>query len=123
MEDRRMAGDGVTLESKLAEFEDHWGPRTVATFNGQDVMVVKVQGEFVWHAHPETDDFFLVLKGHLDIRLRDRTVELNEGDLYIVPRGVEHQPFAAEEAQILLIEPTGTPNTGDHATAAERRMV
>jgi mannose-6-phosphate isomerase-like protein (cupin superfamily) len=123
MESGRVNEQGVTLESKLAEFEDHWAPRTVATFNGQDAMVVKVQGEFVWHAHPETDDFFLVLKGHLEIRLRDRTVALNAGDLYIVPRGVEHQPYAAEEAHVLLIEPTGTPNTGDPATAAERRVV
>ena len=81
-------------------------------------MVVKVQGEFVWHKHDDTDDFFLVLKGALDIQLRDRTVTLGPGEMFIVPRGVEHRPVAREETHLLLIEPTGTPNTGDPATAA-----
>ena len=86
-------------------------------------MVVKVHGEFVWHSHAETDDFFLVLKGRLTIRLRDRDVVLNPGELFIVPRGVEHQPVAAEEVELLLIEPTGTPNTGNVETAAPRREI
>jgi mannose-6-phosphate isomerase-like protein (cupin superfamily) len=77
------------------------------------VRVVKVKGEFVWHKHDETDDFFLVLKGHLTIQLRDRDVELDEGELCVVPRGVEHRPRAEEEASVLLIEPSGTVNTGD----------
>jgi mannose-6-phosphate isomerase-like protein (cupin superfamily) len=115
--------DAIDLSQKLSTFSDHWSPRTVAQFNACDVMVVKVQGEFVWHKHDDTDDFFLVLKGVLDIELRDRTVTLKEGQMYIVPKGVEHRPVAQEEVHLLLIEPTGTPNTGDAATAAARKVV
>jgi mannose-6-phosphate isomerase-like protein (cupin superfamily) len=92
----------------------------VAQFNGHDVMVVKVKGEFVWHNHDDTDDFFLVLKGRLDIELRDRTVTLGPGEMFVVPKGVDHRPVARDEAHLLLIEPAGTPNTGDAATAAPR---
>jgi mannose-6-phosphate isomerase-like protein (cupin superfamily) len=112
----------IDLAEKLASFSDHWSPRTVAQFNGHDVMVVKVKGEFVWHKHDETDDFFLVLAGVLDIELRDRTITLGPGQMYIVPKGVEHRPVAREEVQLLLIEPTGTPNTGDAKTAAPRKL-
>jgi len=113
----------INLAEKLAQFSDYWAPRTVAQLNDYDIMVVKVQGEFVWHAHADTDDFFLVLKGRLTIRLRDRDVALGPGELFVVPRGVEHQPVAAEEVHLLLIEPTGTPNTGDAATAALRQAI
>lgn len=113
----------VNLAARLAQFDEHWAPRTVAQLNNYDVMVVKVLGEFVWHAHAETDDFFLVLKGQLTLRLRDRVVTLGPGELFVVPRGVEHQPVAEEETHLLLIEPTGTPNTGNAATAAPRRTV
>jgi mannose-6-phosphate isomerase-like protein (cupin superfamily) len=113
----------INLTEKLAQFSDHWAPRTVATFNGNDVMVVKVQGEFVWHHHDESDDFFLVLSGRLTIRTPDGEVTIGPGELYVVPRGVEHQPFAEEETHLLLIEPTGTPNTGDEETAAPRQTV
>jgi len=113
----------ISLAEKLSRFTQHWSPHTVAEFNGHDIMVVKVQGQFHWHAHPETDDFFLVLKGTLDIELRDRTVTLGPGELFIVPRGVDHRPVAREEVHLLLIEPTGTPNTGDPATAAPRRVI
>jgi mannose-6-phosphate isomerase-like protein (cupin superfamily)/ribosomal protein S18 acetylase RimI-like enzyme len=108
----------VNLAEKLASFSELWSPRAVAKFNGCDVMVVKVQDEFVWHKHDDTDDFFLVLKGRLEIDLRDRTITLGPGELFIVPKGVEHRPRAAEETHLLLIEPAGTPNTGDVATAA-----
>lgn len=118
-----MMTDKVTLAEKLALFADHWRPRTVARFNQCDIMVVKVKGEFLWHKHDDTDDFFLVLKGRLQIRLRDRTVTLEPGDLFVVPRGAEHQPYAEEEVHLLLIEPTGTPNTGDAATAAPRQEI
>ena len=114
---------GVDLIEKLGQFDEHWSPRTVAEFNGHDVMVVKVKGEFVWHKHDDTDDFFLVLKGRVTIRLRDGDVELGPGGLFVVPAGVEHQPFAGEEAELLLIEPSGTPNTGDARTAARRIIV
>jgi mannose-6-phosphate isomerase-like protein (cupin superfamily) len=115
-------GDKISLADKLATFQDFWSPRTIATFNECDVMVVKAKGEFTWHSHADTDDFFLVLKGILDIELRDRTVTLGPGDLYIVPKGVEHRPVAREEVHLLLIEPTGIPNTGDAATAAPRKL-
>ncbi|MBA2394217.1 MAG: cupin domain-containing protein [Ktedonobacteraceae bacterium] len=108
----------IQLAEKLALFSEHWSPRTVTHFNDCDIMVVKVQGEFVWHKHDDTDDFFMVLKGRLTIRLRDQNVVLEPGELFVVPRGVEHQPFAEEETHLLLIEPSGTPNTGDEATAA-----
>lgn len=116
-----MMAEKVNLAAKLAQFQDHWKPRTVAQLNGYDVMVVKVLGEFVWHRHEDTDDFFLVLEGQLEVRLRDRTVALGPGELFVVPRGVEHQPYAQHEVKLLLIEPSGTPNTGDPRTAAPRQ--
>ncbi len=112
----------INLAEKLRAFDEHWSPRTIATYNGHDVMVVKVEGEFVWHKHDDTDDFFLVMKGVLDIELRDRTVTLHPGEMFIVPKGVEHRPVAREEVHVLLIEPTGTANTGDAATAAARKF-
>jgi mannose-6-phosphate isomerase-like protein (cupin superfamily)/ribosomal protein S18 acetylase RimI-like enzyme len=118
--DAAGTGGRVNLAEKLSSFSDLWSPRTVAKFNGCDVMVVKVQDEFVWHKHDDTDDFFLVLKGRLEIELRDRTVALGPGELFIVPKGVEHRPRAAEETHLLLIEPSGTPNTGDATTSAPR---
>jgi mannose-6-phosphate isomerase-like protein (cupin superfamily) len=120
---RTAAGKPVDLAEKLATFAEHWQPRTVAEFNGHDVMVVKAQGEFVWHKHDETDDFFLVLRGELTIELRDGSVTLRPGQLFIVPKGVEHRPVAKEEVHLLLIEPSGTPNTGNLATAQPRRVV
>jgi len=113
--------NGIDLSEKLSTFSEHWSPRTVTQFNDCDVMVVKVKGEFVWHQHDDTDDFFLVLKGVLDIELRDRTIRLGPGQMYVVPKGVEHRPVAREEVHLLLIEPSGTPNTGDAATAAPRK--
>jgi len=113
----------INLAEKLAVFTEHWQPRTVAEFNGHDVMVVKTQGEFVWHKHEETDDLFLVLRGELVIELRDGSVTLSAGEMFIVPKGVEHRPVAKEETHVLLIEPSGTPNTGDRTTAQPRRVV
>lgn len=113
----------VSLKDKLATFSDHWSPKIVSQFNGHDVMVVKVKGEFNWHSHPDTDDFFLVLKGRVTIQLRDRDIELKEGELFVVPKGVEHCPVAEEEAELLLIEPFGTPNTGDPTTAARKSRI
>ena len=115
--------NAINLASKLATFTEHWQPRTVGRFNGHDLMVVKVKGEFTWHKHDDTDDFFLVLKGRITIRMRDRNLTLGPGELFVVPKGVEHCPMAEEEAHILLIEPTGTPNTGNRETAAPRREI
>jgi mannose-6-phosphate isomerase-like protein (cupin superfamily) len=113
----------INLAEKLAGFTEYWQPRTVAEFNGHDIMVVKAQGEFVWHKHDDTDDLFLVLRGELTIELRDRSVTLRPGEMFIVPKGVEHRPVAKEEVHVLLIEPSGTPNTGDRTTAQPRRVV
>jgi mannose-6-phosphate isomerase-like protein (cupin superfamily) len=123
IEPRTGSPEPITLAEKLAGFTEHWQPRTVAEFNGHDIMVVKAQGEFVWHKHDETDDLFLVLRGELTIELRDGGVKLRAGDLFVVPKGVEHRPIAKEEVHLLLIEPSGTPNTGDRATAQPRRVV
>jgi len=109
--------DAINLADKLAQFDAHWSPKIVGAFNGHDLMVAKFQGEFVWHSHPDTDDLFLVLKGEVDIQMRDRTVTLREGEIFVVPAGVEHRPVAREEAHVMLIEPAGTPNTGDPDTA------
>jgi len=115
--------ESVNIAQKLSLFSEYWTPKIVAGFNGNDVMVVKVKGEFNWHSHPDTDDFFLVLAGKLTIRLRDRDVVLGPGELYVVPKGVEHCPVADEETHLLLIEPAGTPNTGDDATAATKVQI
>ena len=113
----------INLAAKLATFSEHWTPKIVGRFNHHDVMVVKAQGEFVWHSHPDTDDFFLVLQGQLTIQLRDGDVHLGPGELYVVPKGVEHRPIAAEEVHLLLIESINTPNTGDEATAARKEAI
>jgi mannose-6-phosphate isomerase-like protein (cupin superfamily) len=115
----------VNLAEKLRRVDDYFSPRIVGAMNDYKLEVAKVKGEFVWHSHPETDDFFLVLKGRLTIQLRDRDVALSEGELFVVPRGVEHRPKADEEAHILLIEPKGTVNTGDAGgplTVAEQEI-
>jgi mannose-6-phosphate isomerase-like protein (cupin superfamily) len=113
----------INLAQKLSMFSDHWQPRVIGGFNGHDLMVVKVKGEFTWHSHPDTDDFFLVLKGNLVIELPDGPVTLGPGELFVVPQGMEHRPVAKEEVQLLLIERSGTPNTGDPKTAAPRREI
>jgi mannose-6-phosphate isomerase-like protein (cupin superfamily) len=115
----------VSLAEKLALFGDHWAPRTVATLNDYEVKVVKVQGDFVWHSHAETDELFLILKGKLRIDFRDKAVELNAGELYVVPRGVEHKPYAKDECEMLLVEPRGVVNTGEaegNLTAQQRTI-
>jgi mannose-6-phosphate isomerase-like protein (cupin superfamily) len=115
--------NAINLAEKLAMFNGYWQPRTIGQFNGHDLMVVKVKGEFVWHKHDDTDDFFLVLKGRVTIRMREGSVTLGPGELFVVPKGLEHCPVAEEEAHVLLIEPTGTPNTGIAETAAPRRVI
>lgn len=112
--------DAVNLAAKLALFNDRWAPKIVAFFNGHDVMVAKLEGEFPWHSHAETDDFFLVLDGTMRVETEHGNVELGPGDLYVVPRGVLHRTVAEREAHVLLIETGGTPNTGDPATATPK---
>ncbi len=103
----------INLAAVLASFSDPWAPRTVATLNDYDVRVVKTNGEFTRHSHPETDELFLVLKGALTIRMDAGDVDLGEGDLCVIPRGMSHQPVSRDGAEVLLIEPTATVNTGD----------
>jgi mannose-6-phosphate isomerase-like protein (cupin superfamily) len=103
----------VDLRDKLSLFSEHWSPKVVATMNDYEVKVAKVKGEFVWHSHADTDELFLVVDGTLTIQLPDGDVTLGPGQLFVVPRGVEHCPVAAEEASILLIEPAGVVNTGE----------
>ena len=105
--------DRVNLAAKVALLDKPFEPGIVGYLNDYKLQIVKVKGAFVWHKHDETDDFFLVLRGRLTIHLRDGDVELEEGELFVVPRGVEHCPEAAEEAHVLLIEPKDTLNTGD----------
>jgi mannose-6-phosphate isomerase-like protein (cupin superfamily) len=105
--------DKVNLAEKFTQLRRPFEPGIVGYLNEYKLQIVKVKGSFVWHKHDETDDFFLVVRGHVTIQLRDRNVELDEGELFVVPRGVEHCPMAAEEAHVLLIEPRGTRNTGD----------
>lgn len=113
----------INLAQKLTTFTDHWHPRTVGHFNGHDLMVVKVKGASVWHSHAHTDDFFMVLSGRITIQMREDNATLGPGEVFVVPKGVEHCPVAEDEAHLLLIEPSGTPNTGDPTTAAARLFV
>ena len=109
-----LMNEVVNLQVKLAGIAAHWTPGVVAEVNDYQVKLVKIQGEFVWHSHPETDELFLVVAGSMCIRLRDRDVELAEGELFVVPKGVEHKPVARDECHVLLLEPVGTVNTGDN---------
>jgi mannose-6-phosphate isomerase-like protein (cupin superfamily) len=108
-----VMNDKVNLAEKVRLLDGFWAPGIVGYLNDYKLAVVRVQGEFVWHKHDETDDFFLVLSGILKIQLRDRDIELEAGEMFVVPRGVEHCPKAEREAHVLLIEPRGTVNTGD----------
>jgi mannose-6-phosphate isomerase-like protein (cupin superfamily) len=107
-----MAADVVDINHKFDLFSEHWSPKVVANLNDYEVKLVKVKGEFVWHKHEDTDELFLVVD-HLTIQLRDRDVVLGPGQLFVVPRGVEHCPRADDEVKLLLLEPTGVVNTGD----------
>jgi mannose-6-phosphate isomerase-like protein (cupin superfamily) len=108
----------VNIREKLATFSDHWAPRIVARYNDNEIRLVKVEGEFIWHQHRDTDELFLILDGELDMEFRDRTVTLQAGELIVVPKGMEHRPCAPNGvATLLLIDPKDMPNTGDPATA------
>lgn len=107
-----MRNAPVDVNHKFSLFSDHWSPKVVARLNDYEIKLVKLQGEFVWHTHDETDELFLVISGELTIQLRDGDVHLGPGQLFVVPRGVEHCPVAAGEVQAILIEPAGVVNTG-----------
>ena len=103
----------VNLAEKLALFSEPWQPKIVAELNGQHVKLAKFRGDFVWHSHDETDEVFIVLDGGIAIEFRDGKVELKSGEMFVVPKGLEHKPFAENECKIMLVEPAGTVNTGD----------
>lgn len=108
-----MEHQPINFNEKLSKFSEHWSPRIIAQMNDYHFKVVKVQGEFVWHEHADTDEVFVVLNGQLEIQFRQGSVVLNAGEMYVVPKGVEHKPVAESECHILLVEPAGTVNTGD----------
>lgn len=103
----------INFQDKLSKFSEQWSPKIIAQMNDYHFKIAKIEGEFIWHDHPETDEVFIVLKGQLEIQLHDRSVVLKEGEMFVVPKGVEHKPVAEKECHILLIEPAGTVNTGD----------
>ncbi len=107
-----MEYSSINLQDKLGKFSDHWSPKIVSNFNDYHIKLVKVKGEFTWHDHADTDELFLVLDGSLEIHFRDGKVHLKPGELFVVPKAVEHKPVAEDECHILLIEPAGTINTG-----------
>src|SRR5688572_32662177 len=109
----KMEYTSINLKEKLTKFSEHWSPKIIAQLNDYHLKLAKVQGEFVWHDHPETDEVFFVVKGKLKILFRDGEVFLSEGEMFVVPKGVEHKPVAENECHIMLIEPSGTVNTGE----------
>jgi len=102
----------INLKEKLSLFNEHWTPKIIGELNGQQVKLAKLQGDFIWHSHAEEDELFMVIKGTLILEFRDKTVSLSEGEIFIVPRGVEHRPIAKEEVHVLLFEPAATKHTG-----------
>jgi len=113
--------DKVNLRQKLDSFSDHWSPKVIADLNGQQVKLAKFVGEFVWHHHDDEDELFMVVKGRFRMEFRDRDVWLEEGEILVVPRGVEHRPVAEEEVEILLFEPASTLNTGNVVNEKTKR--
>lgn len=105
--------DKINIAEKMAQFSEHWSPKIAAELNGQHIKLVKFQGEFVWHHHDHEDEMFLVIKGRFRMDFRDKQVWLEAGEFIVVPRGVEHRPFAEEEVEVMLFEPAGTLNTGN----------
>lgn len=113
----------INLAGKLGQFTTHWDPHVVADYNDNDVMVVRFQGEFPFHLHDDTDDFFLVLEGEMVMDIGDTSHPVKTGELFVVPKGITHRPRADQECKVLLIEPKGVPNTGDPATAAQKPRI
>jgi len=113
MRGQGMTSEAINLAEKLAKFSEHWAPRVIAEMNDYEIKVVKLEGEFVWHDHKDTDELFLVLDGQMEIGFRDRSVTVRKGELFVVPKGVEHITRAARECHALIVEPRGVVNTGD----------
>ena len=109
-----MVSKKINLENKFAKFTKHWSPRVVAEMNDYQFKIAKIKGEFVWHNHKETDETFIVIEGKMTIKFRESEVKLSEGELFVVPKGVDHKPCAENECKILVIEPRGVINTGEN---------
>ena len=105
--------DKINFTEKLAKFSDHWSPKVIAEMNDYQFKLVKIQNDFIWHEHNDTDEVFIVIEGCLKIEFTDKTIELNAGEMYVVPKGVQHKPYSEEECKILLVEPKGVVNTGE----------
>ena len=103
----------INFQDKLAKFSEHWTPKVIAEMNDYQFKLVKIQGEFVWHNHSDTDEVFIVIEGSMKIEVDEETVELNEGEMYVVPKGVQHKPYAENECKVMLVEPKGVVNTGE----------
>ncbi|QNN47934.1 cupin domain-containing protein [Thermomonas brevis] len=116
-----MRDGAINFEAKLVRFSEHWSPRVIAEMNDYQFKLAKFQGEFVWHSHAETDEVFIVLSGAMALEFRDGTVPLAAGEMYVVPKGVEHRPVAPQECCVLLVEPRGVVNTGDAGGAYTAR--
>ena len=112
-----MSTSAINFQDKFSRFSEHWSPKVIAEMNDYQFKLVRLQGEFVWHQHADTDEVFIVIEGSMTLRFRDREVPLHAGELYVVPKGVEHQPFAAGECKVMLVEPKGVVNTGDTASS------
>jgi mannose-6-phosphate isomerase-like protein (cupin superfamily) len=110
-----MELEPINFHEKFAKFSDYWSPKIIAQMNDYHFKLVKFQGDFVWHNHDDTDEVFIVLNGEMSIEFRDGLVELKQGELFVVPKGAEHKPFADKECEIMLIEPAGTINTGNNS--------
>jgi mannose-6-phosphate isomerase-like protein (cupin superfamily) len=108
-----MSSSIINFKDKFTKFSDHWAPKAIAEMNDYQFKLVKIQGEFVWHSHAETDEVFIVLEGEMTIQLLDSSIHLKSGEMFVVPKGVEHKPAAQVECKILLVEPRGIVNTGD----------
>ena len=113
IEVNRMSSEKINLKEKLSKFSDHWSPKVIAEMNDYQFKLVKIKGDFVWHNHGDTDEFFLVIEGEMKIEFKDETVILKEEEIFVVPKGVEHKPYAEEECKIMIVEPRGVINTGD----------
>lgn len=105
--------DVINIQQKFDLFQDQWSPKRIGTLNGQQILLAKIQGEFVFHKHDDEDELFMVMKGQLKLELRDKTVIVNPGEFFVVPKGVEHKPIAEQETHLLLFEPLSTKHTGD----------
>ncbi|MDP6869634.1 MAG: cupin domain-containing protein [Candidatus Poseidoniaceae archaeon] len=103
----------INFTEKFSKFSDHWSPKVIAEMNDYQFKLVKVQGEFVWHNHNDTDEVFIVIEGSMDIEFEDNVVTLNAGEMYVVPKGIEHKPYAENECKVMIVEPSGVVNTGD----------